>query len=364
MINRIKARNISSIYSEIDISFQSRRYSYLESNVTNGIVNPTVLIGANGTGKSTFLKLFKNLMELTNRENVNSVIVPNYFINNGKTGPNEESYIEVGFTIDTVGYTYSILISPQIIDGNRVLKISKESLIADGKEQFLKGYDEESLGEITMLSKSAESNNDYLKKSYFFLSEIVFIGSDGNMYKKDGWRDNKSSFVKYSDKIFDAIEKYDLRILRPLKFENAQFANEEDLGVRLTENHDFSFKFDSRFFSKGTVKVYQLLARMFYVIEKRESGLIMTPKTFVIDELDNSYHNETLSKLTKIFTSHDLQLIFSTHKTNVLRNLRPDQIVLSSIENFGSKYSRGSDIEGIREVHNLEKIYLSGKLEE
>jgi len=81
----------------------------------------------------------------------------------------------------------------------------------------------------------------------------------------------------------------------------------------------------------------------------------------VVDELDRSLDPLVVKELIKETMNRKVQVIFSSHNTHFLQYLRPDQIFFAKWKNNTSKFNRLSDInENIREVNNIEKIYLSG----
>ena len=81
----------------------------------------------------------------------------------------------------------------------------------------------------------------------------------------------------------------------------------------------------------------------------------------VVDELDRSLDPLVVKEFIKETMNRKVQVIFSSHNTHFLQYLRPDQIFFAKWKNNTSKFNRLSDInENIREVNNIEKMYLSG----
>ncbi|HPN90455.1 MAG TPA: AAA family ATPase [Bacilli bacterium] len=81
----------------------------------------------------------------------------------------------------------------------------------------------------------------------------------------------------------------------------------------------------------------------------------------VVDELDRSLHPLVVKEFIKETMNRKVQVIFSSHNTHFLQYFRPDQIFFAKWKNNTSKFNRLSDInENIREVNNIEKMYLSG----
>ena len=85
------------------------------------------------------------------------------------------------------------------------------------------------------------------------------------------------------------------------------------------------------------------------------------PNTIVfIDELDMSLHPTAIKAFIKEVINRKIQLVFSIHNTNILQELRPDQVYLVKWFKGYSKYKKISDIyPNIRQINNIEKMYLA-----
>ena len=84
-----------------------------------------------------------------------------------------------------------------------------------------------------------------------------------------------------------------------------------------------------------------------------------------IDGIEKNLHPSSVSMLIKEAQKREIQLIFTSHNTNLMQELRPDQIYFARWQNGISYYFRLSNIyDNIREINNIEKMYLSNTFEE
>ena len=80
-----------------------------------------------------------------------------------------------------------------------------------------------------------------------------------------------------------------------------------------------------------------------------------------IDELERALHPSALESFIEIVKNKKIQLVFSSHNTSVLQTLRPDQVYFAKWKNgFSNMYRLSKIYPAIREVNNIEKMYLSG----
>ncbi len=85
----------------------------------------------------------------------------------------------------------------------------------------------------------------------------------------------------------------------------------------------------------------------------------------IVDELEDALHPLAIIDFIHFALSRGIQIIFSSHNTNILAKLRPDNIVFANWKNGESSYKRLLDIyPNIREVNNIEKMYLNQTFDE
>ena len=87
--------------------------------------------------------------------------------------------------------------------------------------------------------------------------------------------------------------------------------------------------------------------------------------TLVVDEIEDALHPLTILDFFKVVKEKNIQLIFSSHNTFILQQLRPDQIFFANWKDGFSTYKKLSNIyPNIREINNIEKMYLSNLFDE
>ncbi|MBW3086837.1 hypothetical protein KEM60_03066 [Austwickia sp. TVS 96-490-7B] len=113
--------------------------------------------------------------------------------------------------------------------------------------------------------------------------------------------------------------------------------------------------------SAGTQTWFQLIGP---VLRALDTGSVV-----LIDELDASLHPILTAKVVELFQGqgsnpHGAQLIFTTHDTNLLNDLKRDEVWLAQKDASGAtKFGPLSDFAGglVRQSRNLENSYLSGR---
>ena len=81
----------------------------------------------------------------------------------------------------------------------------------------------------------------------------------------------------------------------------------------------------------------------------------------LIDELEQALHPSAIKSFLDVVREKKIQLLFTSHNTYILQDLRPDQIYFAKWDDGFSSCDRLSNIyQNIREVNNIEKMYLSG----
>jgi AAA15 family ATPase/GTPase len=100
------------------------------------------------------------------------------------------------------------------------------------------------------------------------------------------------------------------------------------------------------------------------------STILSAPKgsLIIVDELERSLHPFVAKQFVEEMNSKfDIQMIFSSHNTNLLQSMRPDQIIFSkwNADESTSTYWKLSEVyPKIREINNIEKMYYGGQFDE
>lgn len=379
MLKSIYIKNINSI-KECRFSFTKANYKFGDNNILGNLVNPISIYGHNGSGKTSFLNAVQQFISLiTFAPSMLSPFVVNQMLfeseivkirNNQKY--NEENLIgTIAFEYDLDGSNYEYLLSTSRIKG-----IVKEYLKKDGNFVFeremmsytyqnknFKFKDGDSLI-VPLLRKLApdEIDDDRIQKSFSYFNSFAHIKlQDINLggYVTCSLFNNKDIFdllVEKSKEIKDLLEEYkDFPIYEIKKNNNIQ-PNEstkrlQEYRVELLDNDGFKVVLPFNMISNGMRNNSILL-----------SLVLSMPKNSVIfiDELEYALHPSALETFIKIVQRKQIQLVFSSHNTNILQYLRPDQIYFAKWNKGYSKLLRLSNIyPNIREVNNIEKMYLA-----
>lgn len=380
MITRIKIKNINAI-KECDLSFEKARYHYLNDMVFDDVVSPVALYGANGSGKSSFLKAISQLISLLIDEpdQLNG-FMPNVYrfkkVEEECTRLKEEdvpdellkkaievvhSSIEFVFTLD--GYVYNYYIETSIS------KITKEFLRCNEKEVFSRGNNKYTYNNSTFemeselypvlrkLANDEQIGNADIDNAYNYLSRMAFVDDSQKRYQFKGaveksYMDfvvSKSNEVKQILANYKDFPLYEVTSkINPEQGQKQYFAT-IDMG-------DESFDLPYTLLSSGMKNQSALL-----------SVLLMLPEysAMFVDEIEDALHPLTIMNFISVAREKHIQLFFSSHNTYILSKLRPDQVFFTGWKKGYSRYKRLSDIyPNIREVNNIEKMYLGCMFDE
>lgn len=356
MITRIKASNIHSI-GNLDLSFEKGKYKYLDEMVLDDKVsNPIAVYGNNGSGKSSMLAVFRYLVSfLTDDPDRFSPIVPNLSERNTTS-----SSLSIWFELGEDHYEYGLTSTIDAIE-KEWLKKNGKVLVERTKNRYL--YKNESFSidapfypAIRQIANKIGVRTD-VYKVYSFLSGIAYMDSDMKFYKVKSFL-NKSSLdvvVEYSSAVKSILQTYKTFPVYDIKSDQMKTGEKYYIATIRKDNGE-EFELPYPLISVGMKNQSFLLSVLLSV---GKGGVI------VVDELESALHPQTIGNFIKVALENDIQLIFSSHNTNVLTRLRPDNIVFANWKNGFSSYKRLSDIyPNIREVNNIEKMYLSSTFDE
>lgn len=379
MITRIKISNVNAI-KECDLSFEKARYQYLNDMVYNDVVNPIALYGANGSGKSSFLKAMSQLIGLLIDEPKNlSGLMPNLYTfdcalkqeRNANGDISEAAFerikeailssIEVFFTLNEKEYVYYIETS---LDN-----ISREYLLCDNEKVFdRKGnkydYNAESFNidsvlypVLRKLANNEQLENQTIDAAYNYLSRMAFVDDTHKTYQFKGSVEKSymDFVVEKSEEVKKVLSSYKDFPLYTIEVRPNPEKGKKDYSA-IIEMGDDTFRLPFNLLSSGMKNQSTLLSIALSLPEN---------SAMFIDEIEAALHPLTIMNFINVVKEKNIQLFFSSHNTHVLSKLRPDQVVFASWENGYSQYKRLSDIyPNIREVNNIEKMYLGRMFDE
>lgn len=357
MITSIEIKNVNSI-GHAKLSFDKAKYKFNEEFILNDKVsNPIAFYGRNGSGKSSFLLAIYYLVNFL----ISEVDILNPFIPNLSDPSNvkEKSSIEIKMELDGHIYVYGLQTELKGIREEYLKKDDKIVFVRNNKEYEFKNKKEtvkSPLFPTLRLLASERVNEPDICRVFDYLSNIVFVSADNKKYlaksmQNVGERDvmvNKSSEVREILEQYGSFPVYDV------------FSNQTETGRK---NYYVTIKKD-----KGSFNIpYDLISSGMRNQSFLLSALLGMPDNgvLVVDELEDALHPLTIINFFKYALKRKIQLIFTSHNTNILTYLRPDNIVFANWKNGESSYKRLSDIyPNIREVNNIEKMYLNSTFDE
>lgn len=373
MLNKITIKNINSI-KECTIDFKKNKYTFLDEYILGNNVNPIALYGHNGSGKSSMLKAIDYLIKLMCAPiNVLRPFVVNQFEVNkyAKDFKNKDlikGSIELEFNNEDDNYKYYIstslnqCIEEEYLYCNNIEIFKYEHTIIRKllykKKQYNIEPNTSKLIPALRLLASKEINDKNILYAYDFISNFTFINlpyQNSNIgfvtslqYQNVNALDlmcEQSGTVKNILKKFDEFPLYNIK-----KEESQTNINNMPQYLLYLDGMDDS-PLPLEYMSEGMRNTSLLLSILTTV----------KPNTCLfIDELDLSLHPTAIKEFIHEAINRKIQLAFSIHNTNILQELRPDQVYLVKWFKGYSKYKKISDIyPNIRQINNIEKMYLA-----
>lgn len=368
MLNYIKIKNIGSIKKEVVIDFKRSKYTYKENMLCNNNknINPHAIFGANASGKTVVLKVLDTLQQIMNSpldslqlfipfidENLNSVSQ----VTLSFEYLNKEFIYEINTNFKTESITYEKLEVNNLV----LLRKDLSLIISNGNDivnhSLLPNKSYSGIRKIGLEEYDESSPLYYVKQAYDYLSSITFIDVRGFISGKIVTNNNiKDLMVKNNKYVNRILLSYREFPTYELAFDKGRSYSEKKLMFKRDGSNVF---LPELLMSHGMNAMSKILTIM----------LIMKPGTLlVVDELERSLHpfvaKQFIEEINEKFT---VQLLFSSHNTNLLQSLRPDQIYFSrwDKEYNQSRYIKlSSEYPSIREVNNIEKMYYGGMLDE
>ncbi len=376
MITRIKIKNINAI-KECDLSFEKARYHYLNDMVFDDVVSPVALYGANGSGKSSFLKAISDLIGLLIAEpDKLSGFMPNLYSINKFNKKNKDktiteagkeiedmvfSSIELFFTLNGRKYDYFIetffskvtreylLCNEDTIFGRRLNKYNYKSTTFEMESELYPV--------LRKLANDEQIGNADIDNAYNYLGGMAFVDDSQKRYQfKGGVEKSYMDFVvSKSDEVKQILANYKDFPLYEVTSKIIPEQGQKQYWATI-DMGDESFELPYALLSSGMKNQSALL-----------SVLLMLPEysAMFVDEIEDALHPLTIMNFISVAREKHIQLFFSSHNTYILSKLRPDQVFFAGWQKGYSRYKRLSDIyPNIREVNNIEKMYLGCMFDE
>lgn len=379
MLLGMEIKNINSI-GDCKIDFTKAKYKYLESAIMNDkVVSPAVIYGHNGSGKSSFIMSISSLVQMMidspdriyaftenklNTKNLKAKLEKNKDLNIEEYRDMFSS-ITLYLSLSNKIYIYTISTSP-------FKDIVYEGLNCDNKIIFERNDMEYNyLGEskkiesgLTMFPYLRKLANDNLRDNdlnnvYNYISNIAVIHADRKTFKIKGLlnKSYKDLMVEKSGEIRKILNDYEEFPLYTIGKENIDLESLTEKSFNI-KNYFFELEFDNNTLKLPFELISSGMENQSFVL----AVLLSLPQNSVlmIDELEQALHPTTITSFLNVVREKKIQLIFTCHNTNVMQELRPDQIYFSKWKKGYSSIIRLSDIyPNIREINNIEKMYLN-----
>ncbi len=369
MITSITISNSSGISEEVTIDFNKGKYDFKNHFIyKDKLVSPAVLYGNNGSGKTSVLRTFNNLIQIFSGDLQQGAYyaMPNIFTNSDLTS------IKLELLLNESKYIYkvniqdkdAIVLEELIKDDNSILKRTainvefnpKLEARLENNHDLINAYTNplNSNSKLSILRELGRDNIDEdIVLVYKYFRNMRFVATNKAISSIVPQGTKADLLVKFND-------QYELYTKNYPSIMNLKFREEKGFGepriIALYEHKGEIFEFDyMTMISSGTRDYYETLA----MILSLEPG-----SALIVDELEKTFHPELLDNLIyDIVTKLDIQLICSSHNTHLLQSLRPDQIYFVTKDGLKSKVNRLSkEHSGIREIHNIEKLYFGGRI--
>lgn len=354
MLTNLKIKNAYSI-GELDISFIKGKFTYKKDMTYKDIVNPCAIYGGNGSGKSSVVNTLNDLLNLVigDKENFYPLIAN---FNNKQ----ENSLIELVFKLDNSEYKYHLttsFVDSKIIneyllkDNKSVFTRNTERIIVEDKEHEVNHRLLLSIRQLYSVLDELTDTKEAIKMAYNFLTNLTII--------KDNVLCNSKlcNFKNIEDLVVNNSEEIKRVISSWKDFPIYDFIREEEnyyLNIYMERGKDF--KLPGFLISDGMLVINKILSIMINL--ERNSVL-------VVDGIEKNLHPFTVNHLIKEAQKREIQLIFTSHNTTLMQELRPDQIYFARWNRGASYYFRLSNIyDNIRKINNIEKMYLSNTFDE
>lgn len=376
MLKKVVIKNVNSIHI-CELDFAKGNYKYGEENVKGELVNPIVIYGHNGSGKSSVLNTFSQFisMLINPAETVGPFVVNNFKFDRFKLEGSKDSNlikgsIDLFFELENKKYEYFLETSRKGFITEEYLKCDEETYFMNSNNSFtFKGnqykYNNWSPNiPFLRILASLEISDSIIQMVFSYLSRFTHVNVSfinrgnfvtSNLFINTNVYDllaNKSEDVKKVLSNYDNFPRYS--IVKDAKISaNGMIVPQYKI---VLEDGDFKGKLPISAISTGMQNQSMLLS---LILSMPKNGVMF------IDEADLALHPSTIKSFLKLVREKEIQVVFTIHNTYAMQWLRPDQIYFAKWSKGYSNYYRLSKIyPNIREINNIEKMYLSSIFDE
>lgn len=364
MLTKIKIKNYFSIYDEVEIDLTKDKYQFKNEMIYGDLVNPVGVYGLNGSGKTTLLKAIYNVSRLMYQSisTDDLAFFPNFLDKNIDNNlVNSVSSFTFYLPIENINYEYYIKIVALegiVFESLRNIDTNKTIFIRNSDSYFYLNNDKEEKIEgafypvLRYLGKEIQNNE--ISNVFDFFKNVVYIDSlgevNGDLIEKTKIMD---LVVQYSSQIKEVIKNYgDFPVYDIIQEQDKDNLSKSNYIQLEGSKHKLAY-----FLVSDGIKTHNKLLATILAMPK--NSLIL------IDEIEHNLHPFIAQKVIKRMNPLSIQMVFTSHNTNLLQQLRPDQIIFATWKDNESEYRKLSKIyPNIREINNIEKMYFGGIFDE
>jgi AAA15 family ATPase/GTPase len=420
MLLRFKIKNFLSFHEEavFDMFPNIKRPTFshhIYTDIEVPLLKQAVIYGANGSGKSNFIKALIFLREFVTRENfLKSVDLDDYIFRLTNEKSQTVSF-EIEFLHEDRYYLYVVGISKENVfeklsisglgksedtllferKGNSIQSPHIQNV--DSTRQLLSMNPQSSILPLNLLFPIL-SSHDVKKASDWFSEQLKIITVNSTIPKLINLLFQKHEILNFTNKVFQSIgvgirevairdtpfeewaksknttelQQIIDRIPEPSNTNIAQVQNNRNVlnitiqkGVKTVQEllfdqfgqADCHRAMSIAAQSDGTVRLLTLIPALYSAMNEK--------KTVVIDEIDNSIHPNLMFELIRFYANNKSngQLIFTTHTTKLLNQqelVRPDEVWLTEKSEGNTRIFSLNDFK-LHNTLNIENGYLDGR---
>lgn len=356
MLKSIELTNYKSFSSTSNISFESKKYDYLEQNTLNGVLRGTFIIGSNASGKTNLLKAIRFIVDLLYGNDVQE-----FFMNTCLFSDEKQSKVKYTFLINNNDIVYQIKYDKEGIieeflykNGIEIIRrIKTEAIINNGDKSISNTIKESNVSFVrkTILAGLLQEDKD-LKDWCSFIENSSYINPYERLITNE-----LSDYLKKNG--CDEVNSFLERMNAPIRCQLREFKNngKEIRSYVTTQRKDVNLELIIELESLGNRVLLNILPTI--IASSKKTGML------IMDEFNSGLHTNLEILLIKYILSNGFksQLFFTSHCAGLISNtlFRPDQIFITEFKGKeGTIVKKVSDYKP-RVFQNLQKMYLSGE---
>lgn len=391
MLLEFRCSNYRSIKDTVTFSMiagsDDSHHQSLRHSLGLKILPSAVIYGANGSGKSNFLKALSYMANLARTSILNQ---PGQKIayDPHKLCMGKPTSMSIQFIRQGVRYAYGFSILDGFVEDEylyffpkgrqtRIFERSGLSVIAGSRFQSALKLGLEALKDNRLFLSCAANFTKVIELEsvfLFFAQDLVFFDplfNNWREYSAFAMHDDpemKRLFLLLMDCFGTGVKDVEVRIeKKPVSEISSSMPphmspflkdGEANLIEAMLVYDQFSVNIMEE--SAGTRRLFEVLCPLI--------DILRNDRILVCDELEASLHEALVHQIVELFSTqtddHSAQLLFTTHDTNLLDGnlMRRDQIWFTQLDHERSSdlYSL-SEVRAVRKSENLAKGYMSGK---